>query len=116
MRRSAQTRIPPAFWSGQFQTWAAAHTRLRRPFFSTLAMVKLKTAGVSYANRPKVCLEAVRQWPGCETVRGIQIIRNNRRTGFTVRITLYGETDRSIADRAMIYVEREKRRRFHLLN
>jgi hypothetical protein len=84
--------------------------------FSTLAMVKLKTVVVSYANLRKDCLEAVRQWPGCETVRGIQIIRNNRRTGFTVRITLYGEADRSIADRAMIYVEREKRRRFHLLD
>jgi hypothetical protein len=78
-------------------------------------MVKFKTVGMSYADLRKDCLEAVRQWPGCETVSGIQIIRSNRRSGFSVRITLYGEADQSIADRAMMYVEREKRRRFHLL-
>ena len=78
-------------------------------------MVKFKTVGVSYGALREQCLEAIRQWPGCETVSGIQIIRSNRRSGFSVRITLYGEADQSIADRAMMYVEREKRRRFHLL-
>ena len=78
-------------------------------------MMKFKTVGVRYADLRRDCLEAVRQWPGCETVSGIQIIRSNRRFGFSVRITLYGEADQSIADRAMMYVEREKRRRFHLL-
>jgi hypothetical protein len=78
-------------------------------------MVIFKTVGKSYADLRKDCLEAVRQWPGCETVSGIQIIRSNRRSGFSVRITLYGEADPSIADRAMVFVEREKRRRFHLV-
>jgi hypothetical protein len=78
-------------------------------------MVKFKTVGMSYADLRKDCLEAVRQWPGCKTVTGIQIIRSNRRSGFSVKITMYGEADQSIADRAMMYVEREKRRRFHLL-
>lgn len=78
-------------------------------------MVIFKTVGIRYADLRRDCLEAVRQWPGCETVSGIQIIRSNRRSGFSVRITLYGEADQSIADRAMMYVEREKRRRFHLL-
>jgi hypothetical protein len=78
-------------------------------------MMKFKTVGARYADLRRDCLEAVRQWPGCETVSGIQIIRSNRRSGFSVRITLYGEADQSIADRAMMYVEREKRRRFHLL-
>ena len=78
-------------------------------------MMKFKTVGVRYADLRRDCLEAVRQWPGCETVSGIQIIRSNRRSGFSVRITLYGQADQSIADRAVMYVEREKRRRFHLL-
>jgi hypothetical protein len=78
-------------------------------------MMKSKTVGVRYADLRRDCLEAVRQWPGCETVSGIQIIRSNRRSGFSVRITLYGQADQSIADRAVMYVEREKRRRFHLL-
>jgi len=78
-------------------------------------MVKFKTVGMSYADLRKDCLEAVRQWPGCETISGIQIIRGNRRSRFSVKITLYGKADPSTADRAMMYVEREKRRRFHLV-
>jgi hypothetical protein len=76
-------------------------------------MVKIKTAGLSYAALRKECLEAVRQWPGCETVSGIQIIRNNV-GGFSVRVTLYGKADVKTADRAIICVQREKRRQFHL--
>jgi hypothetical protein len=78
-------------------------------------MAKFNTVGVSYAELRKECLDAIKQWPGCETVSGIQIIRNNRRSGFSVRITLYGEADRNLADRAIIYIEREKRRRFRLI-
>jgi hypothetical protein len=59
-------------------------------------------------------LDAVRQWPGCETVSGIQILRNNTPSGFSVRVTLYGKADMKIADRAMVCVQREKRRQFHL--
>jgi hypothetical protein len=77
-------------------------------------MVKFKTVGLSYAALRKECLEAVRQWPGCETVGGIQIIRNNRPGGFSVRVTLYGKADEKTADRAIICVQREKRREFHL--
>jgi len=77
-------------------------------------MVKFKTVGVSYGALRKDCLEAIRQWPGCETVSGIQIIRDNSPAGFSVRITLYGEADKRIADRAMVCVQREKRRHFHL--
>jgi hypothetical protein len=77
-------------------------------------MVTFKTVGVTYGDLRKQCLEAIRQWPGCETVSGIQIIRDNSPAGFSVRVTLYGEADRKIADRAMIYIEREKRRHYHL--
>ena len=79
-------------------------------------MVKFKTVGLSYAALRKECLEAVRLWPGCETVAGIQIIRSNRRpAGFSVRVTLYGKADVKTADRAMVCVDREKRRQYHLI-
>ena len=64
----------------------------------------------------KECLEAVRQWPGCETVGGIQIIRSNKPRDFSVRVTLYGKADKKIEDRAIIYIQREKRRHFHLID
>ena len=77
-------------------------------------MVKFKTVELSYGALRKECLEAVRHWPGSETVGGIQIIRNSRPGGFSVRITLYGKANQRIADRAMTCVQREKRRHFHL--
>lgn len=72
-----------------------------------------KTSALSYADLRKQCLAAVRQWPGCEAVRGIQIIRESEGR-FSVRVTLYGTADRKTADRAIRYVERETRRHFHL--
>ena len=77
-------------------------------------MAKYKTVAMSYEALRKECLEAVRQWPGCETIGGIQIIRSNTPVGFSVRVTLYGKADKKIADRAIICVQREKRRHFHL--
>jgi hypothetical protein len=77
-------------------------------------MAKSVTVGLSYGTLRKECLDAVRQWPGCETISGIQIIRDNIRGGFSVRITLYGQADKKTADRAMNCVQREKRRHFHL--
>jgi hypothetical protein len=67
--------------------------------------VKFKRIG-----RALECIEAVRLWPGCETVSGIQNIRNNTQAGFSVRVTLYGHAAVKTADFAMICVEREKRR------
>lgn len=78
-------------------------------------MAKLPTVGLSYGALRKECLDAVRQWPGCETVAGIQILRENSPGGFSVRVTLYGEADQKIADRAIGFVQREKRRHFHLI-
>jgi hypothetical protein len=77
-------------------------------------MAKRKTVGLNYGALRKECMEALRQWPGCETVGGIQIIRSNRPGRFSVRVTLYGKADKKIADCAIIYVQREKRRHFHL--
>jgi hypothetical protein len=35
-------------------------------------------AGLSYAALRKDCLNAVRNWPGCETIGGIQIAQQKR--------------------------------------
>jgi hypothetical protein len=53
------------------------------------------TSGLSYSALRKNCLDAVRQWPGCETVAGVQIIRQNDGR-FSVPVTLCGSADRSI--------------------
>jgi hypothetical protein len=78
-------------------------------------MVKSQTVGLSYGALRKECLDAVKQWPGCETIAGIQIVRENSPGGFSVRVTLYGKADQKIADRAIKFVQREKRRHFHLI-
>ena len=72
------------------------------------------TAGLKYEALRKECLDAIRQWPGCESVAGIQIIRSNKPGGFSVRVTLYGSANNKLADRATNCVQREKRRHFHL--
>ena len=87
--------------------------RTRRLYKAAMAK-SVKTVGLSYGVLRKECLEAVRHWPGCETVAGIQIIRDNTPGGFSVRVTLYGKADERIADRAISCVQREKRRQFHL--
>jgi hypothetical protein len=78
-------------------------------------MARPETVGLSYAALRKECLEAVRQWPGCESISGIQIIRDNSPWGFSVRVTLYGKADQKLADRAIACVQREKRRHFRLI-
>ena len=79
-------------------------------------MAKSVTVGMSYGALRKECLEAVRQWPGCATIGGIQIVRDNTPGSFSVRVTLYGQADKKTADRAINYVQRKKRRHFHLLD
>ena len=77
-------------------------------------MAKSETVGLSYGALRKECLEAVRHWPGCESVGAIQIVRTNTPGGFSVRVTLYGKANKKTADRAIGCVQREKRRLFHL--
>jgi hypothetical protein len=77
-------------------------------------MGKSETVGLSYGDLRKQCLEAVRHWPGCETIGAIQIVRTNTPGGFSVRVTLYGKANKKVADRAIGCVQREKRRLFHL--
>ena len=78
-------------------------------------MAKPQTTGLSYGSLRKECIDAVRQWPGCETVAGIQIIRENSPGGFSIRVTLYGKSEPKLADRATSCVYREMRRQFHLM-
>jgi len=77
-------------------------------------MGKSQTVGLSYGALRKECLDALKQWPGCETVGAIQIIREKNPGTFSVRVTLYGQADRKTADRAINFVQREKRRLYHL--
>ena len=77
-------------------------------------MIKFNRTAVTYDNLRKECLETIRQWPGCETVAGIQLIRDNSPAGFSAKVTLYGRADKKVADRAMICVQREKRRHYRL--
>ena len=77
-------------------------------------MPRVRTSGVSYNDLRRICLEAVRQWPGCETLAGIQIIRGANQK-FSVRVTLYGKAEKRVADRAIRCVEREMSRHFHLV-
>ena len=76
-------------------------------------MAKFEKSLMSYAKLRKECLGAIKQWPGCETVSGIQLVRENN-GHFSIRITLYGSAIEKIANRAARAVQREMRRRFHL--
>ena len=78
-------------------------------------MIRFNKVGLDYGALRKECLAAVRYWPGCESIAGIQIVRGKKPGTFFVRITLYGKADVRTADRAMISVEREMRRQYHLL-
>ena len=64
-------------------------------------MVKSHTVGIDYMALRKECLHAVWQWPGCESIAGIQILRDKRSGSFSIKITLYGTADVRSADRAM---------------
>jgi hypothetical protein len=80
----------------------AAHFR---PSFPLISMIIPSTVGLKYEALRKECLQALRQWPGGETVAGIQIIRTSKLGGFLVGVTLYGSADKKIADRAMRAVQ-----------
>jgi hypothetical protein len=76
-------------------------------------MIKFFRTAVTYDTLRKECLE-IRQWPGCETVADIRLIRDNSPAGFSAKITLYGRADKKVADRAMVCVQREKPRHYRL--
>jgi hypothetical protein len=95
---------------------ASESPRLERLEAGQTVMASRFTLGLKYEDLRKECLEALRQWPGCETVAGLQIVRSNKPGTFSVRVTLYGNANSKLADRAIKCVEREKRRSFHLVD
>jgi hypothetical protein len=77
-------------------------------------MTALKRTIVSYGVLRKQCLDAIRHWPGCETVAGIQLVRANSPSGFSLKVTLYGNAETRRADKAAAFVERQMGREFYL--
>ncbi|MDB5654372.1 MAG: hypothetical protein JWQ94_1985 [Tardiphaga sp.] len=61
----------------------------------------------------KECLDTIRLWPGCETVKEIGILATGTNE-FLVRVIEYGDAVKRKADRAALCVQREKSRLYHL--
>lgn len=78
-------------------------------------MIKHREIEIRYAELRKLCLEAIRKWPGCETVSALQLTRDGSKPGFSVKVTLCGKADQSIVSRATACVQREMRRQYRLL-
>ena len=74
----------------------------------------MKRTKISYGALRKLCLEEIRNWPGCETVSGIQLVRGHGEGQFCINVTLYGVATKKLADRAAKCIEREKQRFFSL--
>jgi hypothetical protein len=78
---------------------------------SVITLVRTK---ITYSELRRICLAEIRQWPGCETVAGLRLLRNASPSGFSITITLYGVADKKTADRAEACVERVNGRRYQL--
>ena len=58
------------------------------------------------------CLSSVRQWPGCETVKDISLVRHrDGKYGFVV--TDYGAAEKKTANRAVKAFQNEVRRLYY---
>jgi hypothetical protein len=71
------------------------------------------TVGISRSDLTRDCLQEIRLWPGCETVEETGVL-GDLRGGFSVHVTNYGAARKTIADRAIRCIQREKLRRYHL--
>lgn len=71
------------------------------------------TIGINRADLTRDCLHQLRLWPGCETVQSIAIVEGPRGK-FTIQGLDYGTSKKSLADRALRCIQREKQRRYHL--
>jgi hypothetical protein len=77
-------------------------------------MVLLRyTTAIGRADLMRDCLAQIRQWPGCETVKEIEIIGDSKGS-FAVQIVDYGHSRKRYADRAMLCIQRETQRRYHM--
>jgi hypothetical protein len=77
-----------------------------------MALLKHTTA-ISRVDLMRDCLDQIRQWPGCETIKEIGVL-GDLQGGFTVHIIDYGRSKKRCADRAMLCVQRETQRRYHM--
>ena len=50
------------------------------------SMIKFNRTAVTYDTLRKECLEAIKQWPGCESIAGIRLIRDTSPAGFSVKV------------------------------
>jgi hypothetical protein len=60
------------------------------------------------------CLIAVKQWPGCETIAEIGIVRSEH--GCSLMVLNYGSAKKRLADRAVRSFQNECRRRYHVVD
>ena len=77
-------------------------------------MGQLARTDINFASLRKKCLCAIKNWPGCESVAAIQLVRNGSKAGFSIELTLPGEAEVITIERATACVEREMRRRYRL--
>jgi hypothetical protein len=71
------------------------------------------TVGISRADLTRDCLREAQLWPGCETVEELGVL-GDLRGRFSVHVIKYGAARKSVADRAVRCIQREKLRRYHL--
>ena len=71
------------------------------------------TVGISRADLTRDCLREVQLWPGCETVEELGVF-GDLRGQFSVHVIKYGAAKKSVTDRAVRCIQREKLRRYHL--
>jgi hypothetical protein len=71
------------------------------------------TVGIGRPDLTRDCLQHLRLWPGCESVEGLAVLGDSRGK-FTVYVVDYGRAKKSLADRALRCIQREKQRRYHL--
>jgi hypothetical protein len=71
------------------------------------------TKGIERTELARVCLEEIRQWPGCESVASIGVLAAPSGR-FMLGVIEYGAAQVSRADRALRAIERFKLREFHL--
>jgi hypothetical protein len=71
------------------------------------------TIGISRADLTRYCLREVQLWPGCETVEELGVL-GDLRGRFSIHVIEYGGAKKSVADRAVRCIQREKLRRYHL--
>jgi hypothetical protein len=58
------------------------------------------------------CLSSVRQWPGCETVKDVSLLRDGDGK-YVFAVTDFGVAERKAANRAVKAFQNEVRRLYH---